>query len=56
MSTRSGIVNPNADAENSDAPEFIYDRKTILELGELLAESALNAAKQQLKAAKQSAA
>lgn len=32
--------------------EFIYDRKTILELGEMLAELALNTAKQQLQAAK----
>lgn len=31
------------------SPEFIYDQKTILEIGELLAETALNAARNQLR-------
>ena len=55
MSAKNETANSNSTAESSDAPEFIYDRKTILELGEMLADLALNAAKQQLKAAKQSA-
>ena len=31
------------------SPEFIYDQKTILEIGEMLAESALNAARNLLR-------